>query len=64
MLEVARDFVLSAAEVYGTATFYSFVETETKGKYVIRVSKTIVCDMKGNKLIVKAPEEAFSRSRS
>jgi len=59
ILEVAKAFDISAAEVYGTATFYSFLDTEPKGKYVIRICKTIVCDMKGKKLIVKALEDAL-----
>lgn len=57
MTEVARELDMSAALVYGTATFYSFLDTEPRGKYVIRVCKTITCDMKGKKQIVKTLEE-------
>ncbi|MFP4448000.1 MAG: NAD(P)H-dependent oxidoreductase subunit E [Bacteroidales bacterium] len=49
---VARELEMSAALVYGTATFYSFLDTEPRGKYVIRVCRTITCDMKGKKEIV------------
>ncbi len=52
MVEVARELNLSAAEVYGTASFYSFLNTEPYGKYVIRVCKSIVAEMKGKKEIV------------
>jgi len=47
MVEIAREMDLSAAEVFGTATFYSFLETKPAGKYIIRVCKTITCSMKG-----------------
>ena len=57
MIEVAKELDISSAEVYGTATFYSFLETKPKGKYVIRICKTISCDMKGKKQIVKTIED-------
>lgn len=57
MSEVARELDLSAALVYGTATFYSFLDTEPRGKYVIRLCKTITCDMKGKKQILKSIED-------
>jgi NADH-quinone oxidoreductase subunit E len=56
MTEIARELDLSAAQVYGTATFYSFLDTVPRGKYVIRVCKTITCDMHGKKLIIQTLE--------
>jgi len=52
MTEVARELDMSAALVYGTATFYSFLDTEPRGKYVIRLCRTITCDMHGKKEIL------------
>lgn len=52
MTEVARELDMSAALVYGTATFYSFLDTQPRGKYVIRVCRTITCDMKGKREIL------------
>jgi len=57
MIEIAKELDLSAAQVYGTATFYSFLSTEPLGKYVIRVCKTITCDMHGKKTIIQTIEE-------
>lgn len=57
MTEIAKELDLSAAQVFGTATFYSFLSTEPLGKYVIRVCKTITCDMHGKRLIVQTIEE-------
>jgi NADH-quinone oxidoreductase subunit E len=57
MVEVARELDISAAEVYGTASFYTFLDTQVKGKYVIRVCKTITCSMKGKGDIIHTLEE-------
>jgi NADH:ubiquinone oxidoreductase subunit E len=57
MTEIARELDLSAAKVYGTATFYSFLDTQPRGKYVIRVCKTISCAMKGKNLIIQELED-------
>ena len=45
MTEIAKELDLSAAQVFGTATFYSFIDTIPRGRFVIRVCKTITCDM-------------------
>jgi NADH:ubiquinone oxidoreductase subunit E len=57
MTEVARELDMSAALVYGTTTFYSFLDIEPRGNYVIRVCRTITCDMKGNKEIFSTLKE-------
>jgi NADH:ubiquinone oxidoreductase subunit E len=57
MVEVAKELDISAAEVYGTASFYTFLDTQVKGKYVIRVCKTITCSMKGKSDIIHTIEE-------
>ncbi len=57
MVEVAKELDISAAEVYGTASFYSFLDTIPRGKYVIRVCKTITCAMKGKQEVIEALED-------
>jgi len=57
MVEVAKELDISAAEVYGTASFYTFLDTEPRGKYVIRVCKTITCMMKGKNEILQTLED-------
>ncbi len=59
MVEVARELDISAAQVYGTATFYSFLETKATGKYVIRVCKTISCMMHGKNDIIHELENVL-----
>jgi NADH:ubiquinone oxidoreductase subunit E len=53
LVEVAKALDISSAEVFGTASFYSFLDTKPRGKYVVRVCKTIVCDMKGKEEILQ-----------
>lgn len=57
MIEIARELDLPAAEVYGTATFYSFLDYKKRGKFIIRVCKTITCSMKGKNQILLAIED-------
>lgn len=59
MVEIARQMGISAADVYGTATFYSFMDTDPRGEFVIRVCKTITCFMKGKNQILLALEDAL-----
>jgi NADH:ubiquinone oxidoreductase subunit E len=57
MVEVAKELEISAAEVYGTASFYTFLDTMVRGKYVIRVCKTITCSMRGKGEIIQILED-------
>jgi len=57
MIEIARVLDLPASEVFGTATFYSFLNYQKMGKYVIRICKTITCSMKGKNQILLAIED-------
>ncbi len=57
MVEVAKTLDISAAEVYGTASFYTFLDTKVRGKYVIRICKTITCSMKGKGEILQTIED-------
>jgi NADH-quinone oxidoreductase subunit E len=59
MLEVAKELDISAAEIYGTASFYSYLDTEARGKFKIRVCKSITCDMKGKDEIISAIEDTL-----
>ncbi len=57
MVEIAKEVDIPASEVYGTATFYSFLETKPAGKYIIRLCKTITCAMKGKNQILFAIQD-------
>ncbi len=53
MIAVAKELDLSTADVFGTASFYTFLDTVPRGKYVIRVCKTISCHMAGKHEVLK-----------
>ena len=59
MVDVAKELDISAADVYGTATFYTFLNTTPRGKYTIRICKTISCSMKGKNKILQTIEETL-----
>lgn len=56
MEAIAEELDLSTADVYGTASFYTFLDTVPRGKYIIRVCKTITCHMKGKDEIIRTIE--------
>ncbi len=56
IIAVAKELNLSAADVYGTATFYTFLDTVPRGRNIVRVCKTITCYMKGKDGIILALE--------
>lgn len=60
MLKIAEELDLSSAEVYGTASFYTFLDTIPRGKNVIRICKTITCHMKGKDEIISALENELN----
>lgn len=57
MQEVARMLEIHPVEVYGVVTFYSFLSTVPKGKYIVRLCQTISCDMAGKESIAKTLEK-------
>jgi NADH-quinone oxidoreductase subunit E len=60
LVSIAKALDLSAAEVFGTASFYTFLDTVPRGKNVIRVCKTISCHMAGKDEIINAIEESLN----
>jgi len=57
MINIAKELDISTADVYGTASFYSFISANEQGKHVIRVCQTIICDMKRKEDIIDAITE-------
>ena len=56
--DLARSLDISTAEVYGVVTFYSFLSTQPRGKYVIRVCKGLPCGLCHSRPIIGAIEDA------
>ena len=47
MVIVSKELRVPRSEVYGVATFYSFLSVKPRGKYVIRLCRTISCAIAG-----------------
>ena len=45
LLKVSKHFNLSPATVFGIASFYSFLPLTKHGKYVIRICKSVSCEI-------------------
>jgi len=60
IIEVANALDMSAAEIYGTASFYTFLETKMQGKYVIKVCKSIIAVMKGKDEIINTLQDTLN----
>ena len=56
MQYIADSLNIHAAEVYGLATFYHFVNTRPKGKFIIRLSRDMSSMMKGAKVVARQLE--------
>jgi NADH:ubiquinone oxidoreductase subunit E len=57
--EIARQWDVSIGEVYGLASFYSFLSIEPLGRNVIRVCKSMPCYLKNPRTVVETIERAF-----
>ncbi len=57
MVAIAKEMDISTADVFGTASFYTFMDTVPKGKNIIRICKTITCHMKGKDAVIAALED-------
>ncbi len=54
--EIARLLDIHPVEVYGVITFYSFLKSSKEGKYIIKLCRTISCDLEGKDAIARTIE--------
>ncbi len=57
MAGLAESLGLSISEVYGVATFYSFLSTKPQGRNVIRVCRSMPCFLKNSQSIIESVEK-------
>ena len=55
--EMAESLALSAGDVYGVVTFYSFLSTRPLGKHVIRMCKGVPCLLQDAGMVIDAIQE-------
>lgn len=54
--EIARLLDIHPVEVYSVVTFYAFLSTEPKGRNIVRLCRTISCDLSGKDAVIHAIE--------
>lgn len=54
--EIANALDIHPVEVYGVITFYSFLGNKKRGRHIIRLCRTISCDLAGKDAIVRTLE--------
>ena len=56
LIELAESLGLSVSDVYGVASFYSFLSTKPQGRNVIRICKSLPCFLENNQPIIETVE--------
>jgi NADH-quinone oxidoreductase E subunit len=56
MQEIASQLDIHPVEVYSVVSFYAFFNEEKKGRFIIRLCRTISCDMAGKDNIARQLE--------
>ncbi len=56
LVEISKAMDISIGEIHGVASFYSFLNTHKKGKHVIRVCRSISCDMADKDRLIRILE--------
>ncbi|MBN1300303.1 MAG: NAD(P)H-dependent oxidoreductase subunit E [Melioribacteraceae bacterium] len=54
--EIARLLDIHPVEVYSVISFYAFLNTEPKGRNIVRVCQSITCDLQGKQAVCNAIE--------
>ena len=57
MQELSELMNMTVSDIYGIATFYSFLSVKPQGSYVIRVCKSLPCYLKSAEVIAEAVEK-------
>ena len=57
LAELAKSLNMSLSDVYGVATFYSFLSTKPQGRNVIRICQCLPCFLKNSQSIVESVEK-------
>ncbi len=57
MIELAETLDMSRSDVYGVATFYSFLSTRPRGRNIIRICKSLPCHLKNYESVAESIEK-------
>jgi len=54
MVEISQSLDIPLGEVFGVASFYSFLSTEPRGRHTILICGSVPCYLKHSEMIAKA----------
>ena len=57
IIEIARSLDVPISEVYGVASFYSFLAVKPKGRNVIRICQSLPCHLKHSQAVIESLEK-------
>lgn len=57
LIDISQSIGISLSDVYGVATFYSFLSVQNTGRHIIRICKSLPCFLKKSEQIIKAVED-------
>jgi NADH-quinone oxidoreductase subunit E len=60
--DIARSFNTSAGDVYGVATFYSFLRVSPAGRHVVKICQSLPCHLKEGEAVIKRLSEVLGIS--
>jgi len=59
LASISDSLSMALADVYGVATFYSFLSVQPQGRHTIRICKSLPCFLKKSQQIVSAVEDVI-----
>ncbi len=60
LIEISKEMDIPIGEIHGVLSFYSFLDHKKYGKYVIRLCRTISCELAKKDRIVKVLENELA----
>ena len=57
MVELASSLDISISDVYGVATFYSFLSIRPQGRNIIRICKSVPCFLQNSQTVIESVEK-------
>ncbi len=58
LVDISESLGVTKSDVYGVATFYSFLSVQKQGRHIIKICKSLPCFIKKSQHIVSAVEDA------
>lgn len=52
LLEISQSLEISLSDVFGVSSFYSFLSTRPRGRYIIRVCGSVPCYLKNSPMVL------------